>query len=443
MLAAVLPMAGASEQPYAVITETTQRPLRKIFDCRGAPSSAHACGPAVASRTTWPDLCDRNADGSVSTVDSTGLAVDWLRGQVLDIVLIPDEDETLFLLDGDGNTYIGGMVGEVITDIAKNGGFEFNAIVVDPPDNAYEGGSWTLWAEDWSNRADLIAAWFYDSKDRRARGLVFPYNFYQLSPVLVAHETTVEISQSITEEYFQFMLPFSWGLWGAILLMLLLCTLALGFIEERLFIAPREVRRADGRILRCKCAVLNLKAWLYEFFLLVMAFCQAGGWWGMSNAVSASGRFLSLFTEFGILIILAAYLGNITNLMLREQRPGTTLSSDGIEEILSARRALCYREATALGEVIRKMIPDEALRVNFGNASGGFAGHGVYGAGLLRSEQCDAMVLPQWFAENLMVPPPPIAATSLSPATVLTAAVLTAAVSSSSSITTLASSSIR
>merc|ERR1712185_107838 len=102
--------------------------------------------------------------------------------------------------------------------------------------------------------------------------------------------------------------------------MLLLCTLALGFIEERLFIAPREVRRADGRILRCKCAVLNLKAWLYEFFLLVMAFCQAGGWWGMSNAVSASGRFLSLFTEFGILIILAAYLGNITNLMLREQR---------------------------------------------------------------------------------------------------------------------------
>ena len=221
--------------------------------------------------------------------------------------------------------------------------------------------------------------------------------------MLVALEQKVEGSQSFAEEYFQFMMPFTWELWGAIILMFILVTLALGFIEERLFIAPQEVRHEDGRLDLAKCAVFNLESWLYEFFLLMMAFCQAGGWWGMSNARSASGRFLTIFTEFGILIILAAYLGNITNLMLREQAAGSVLSASSFEETLAVRGSFCYRDASALGGVMRELIQDDGMLVDIGSVTGGFSAQTAHGADLLRSKDCDAIVLPQWFAENLLV----------------------------------------
>ena len=377
---------------YADITETTVSPLRKLIDCRGAESSAAACGPAIPNRTSWNNLC-----GLERIQNETRLA-----GKVLDIVVIPDEDETLILFDKYGNTYLGGIVGEVLTQIATEGLFEFNAIMVDPPDDAY--ASWTAWALDWTNRADFVAAWFYDNKDRRSKGLAFPFNFYELSPMVVASSRTVKAETNIGEEYFQFMMPFTWELWGAILAMLVVVTLTLGFIEGRLFIVPQHLRHEHGEILRSHTLGFNLRAWIDEFFLVTMAFCQAGGWWGMSQARTPSGRFLSLFTEFGILIILSAYLGNITNLMLREQAAATRLSATSFEDVVSRDGNFCFRKQTALGDMMQKLNIDQRQQVDIGNSSvGGFAAQAAYGAELMRSGGCDAMILPEWFAENVLV----------------------------------------
>ena len=225
MVAAAWLLAAA--HAAADITETTVSPLRRLIDCRGAASSAAACGPAVPNRTNWPNkYC-----GLDRIQNETRLA-----GFVLDIVVIPDEDETLILFDKDGNTYLGGIVGEILNQIATEGRFEFNAIMVDPPGDEYV--DWTTYALDWVNRADLIAAWFYDNRDRRSKGLAYPYNFYALSPMAVAVERTKATPRNIEAEYFQFMMPFTWELWGAILGMFVLVTLALGFIEGRLFIVP-------------------------------------------------------------------------------------------------------------------------------------------------------------------------------------------------------------
>ena len=46
----------------------------------------------------------------------------------------------------------------------------------------------------------------------------------------------------------------------------------------QIFAGDGTGRGTDSRRAGAGGAVLNLKAWLYEFFLLVMAFCQAGGW---------------------------------------------------------------------------------------------------------------------------------------------------------------------
>ena len=304
-------------------------------------------------------------------------------------------------------------MGEVLTQIAMEGKFEFNAIVVDPPAfDEYDGGDavdgyrdWTSWALDWTNRADLVAAWFHDNRDRRSKGLAYPFNFYQLSPMLVVLEEKHKPPVNIEEDYFQFMMPFTWELWGAILAMFVVVTVALGFIEGRLFIVPDHLRRQDGQAMKSASLGYNLKAWMTEFFLATMAFCQAGGWWGMSQAKTASGRFLSLFTEFGILIILSAYLGNITNLMLREQQSDlTTYSASSFEDLISQRANICYRERTALGDMMKNLgVVDLGQLVDVGENSGGFSNHTTYGADLMRSGDCDAMVLPEWFAENTLV----------------------------------------
>jgi len=90
--------ALTAAQPYARIIETTVSPLRKIIDCRGGGSGSLACGAAVPNRTNFKDFCD------LANIQKKTR----LSGIVLDIVLIPSEDETLFLLDASSKTYLGG-----------------------------------------------------------------------------------------------------------------------------------------------------------------------------------------------------------------------------------------------------------------------------------------------------------------------------------------------
>jgi hypothetical protein len=40
--------------------------------------------------------------------------------------------------------------------------------------------------KDWTNRADLVAAWMYDTDTRREMGLLYPKTFADLSLTLVA-----------------------------------------------------------------------------------------------------------------------------------------------------------------------------------------------------------------------------------------------------------------
>ena len=156
---ALLTALLSSERAYETIVDTVASPLNRLYDCTAAPRGDEPCGPAVANRTDWPlDYCALSRRSSRT-----------LENQTLDVILMPDEDETLFLVDDDGNTYLGGIVGEVLNAIALEGGFTINAIVIKSccGDGVYE--SWTDMAIDWTNRGDLIGAWFYDNQECVAR----------------------------------------------------------------------------------------------------------------------------------------------------------------------------------------------------------------------------------------------------------------------------------
>ena len=133
MWGGLLALLAAAQSSEPTINENTVPPLRTIYDCTSSTSSGDDCGPAIRNRTTFQDWCALSS--ALQSASATGGAdlISSLAGLTIDIIMVPDEDETLFLKDSAGRTYIGGLVGEVITELATLGGFEFNAIITIPP----------------------------------------------------------------------------------------------------------------------------------------------------------------------------------------------------------------------------------------------------------------------------------------------------------------------
>ena len=98
------PVAGQKFEP----------PLRSVTCCLDADTfePESACGPAVARRTQFNnDWCARSAAVQAGNLS----AAKALRGTVLDIILVPAEDETLYAQPLDGEpAYYYGMVGDAL-----------------------------------------------------------------------------------------------------------------------------------------------------------------------------------------------------------------------------------------------------------------------------------------------------------------------------------------
>jgi hypothetical protein len=109
------------QDPAAV---NLRSPLLSVTWCNTPNyTSDAACGEAVPYRK------QRNFDGCALTsllMNDTSVSLAELRGilddQVLDIVLMPAEDETLWLQDEFGQYYFGGIVGDALADLAERGG---------------------------------------------------------------------------------------------------------------------------------------------------------------------------------------------------------------------------------------------------------------------------------------------------------------------------------
>ena len=89
------------------------------------PTADSEIGAAVPLRTTWTtDLCSIEASVQAGTVQLDQALV----GAVLDIAVLPEEDETLWIVDDFGVASFGGLVGDVLNEIAASGGFRWNAL---------------------------------------------------------------------------------------------------------------------------------------------------------------------------------------------------------------------------------------------------------------------------------------------------------------------------
>ena len=196
---------------HSTATHAAMRPpLNEVYWCNTPAFTADmSCGPAVPNRTRWnTDLC---AALEELQRGGTGEPVTHLLvNKTVDVVVMPAEDETLWVANGTDGSYFEGLVGDAVNELAELGGFRWNAIVVNPPVKGDEyDGDWTAWALDWTNRADLIAVWFYDTPGRRTAGLYFPSSYYDLSPVLLVKATNDEESFDFWDLGFAWARPYS------------------------------------------------------------------------------------------------------------------------------------------------------------------------------------------------------------------------------------------
>ena len=123
-------------------------PLNSVTWCLQAPNSQADCGNATRNRRLWGnDWCSLFNQAHEGVLDPAKS----LRGLVLDIALVPDEDEILWYeASGLQGAYFGGLVGDMLNKVAELGGFTYNAYVIRPPhaSDMYN-GSWDGWMKDW------------------------------------------------------------------------------------------------------------------------------------------------------------------------------------------------------------------------------------------------------------------------------------------------------
>jgi hypothetical protein len=107
------------------------------------------CGAAAARRTAWggDSWCERRAGvvaGNISLLYA-------LAGAVLDVAMMPHEDDLLYAQPIDGSpAYYYGFVGEALSYLALDGQFEIHLHLVKAPESGggYD-GDWNAYAADW------------------------------------------------------------------------------------------------------------------------------------------------------------------------------------------------------------------------------------------------------------------------------------------------------
>ena len=380
------PVAGQKFEP----------PLRSVTCCLDADTfePESACGPAVARRTQFNnDWCARSAAVQAGNLS----AAKALRGTVLDIILVPAEDETLYAQPLDGEpAYYYGMVGDALREIAEEGEFEWNAIVVRPPntEDAY-GGSWDKWMVDWTQRADMIAAWMYDMPWRRDMGIDYPYAFYELSPVLLVRETDASAggANSLLWDRLTFIFtPFDAYLWLALVVAFLIVGILDAFNDGRYhdFGQPGF-----------------LQDWLWEtwhgFYSALMSFIALSGL-GYDGEIGGKGRAGSTLKTFWALfmwLLRAGYTASLARQLLTLVfllQP--KLSTDSFDMLFEKQQTVCVRTGTAMNTLMKQLVePSRIIELD----GGGLAGDLKQGAELVRNDSCAGIAQPIWMAENALI----------------------------------------
>ena len=373
---------------------------------------------------------------------------------------MPSEDDTIWKDASSFNgAFWGGMVGEMLTGAAEQGGFTWNAFVVLPlsaSDTLYN-MSWDLWILDWVNRVDIVAVWAYDRPERRGLGIAYPYPFYELSPVLVVADMNSNGGTQLQwwqYNYWAWLRPFTPSLWAICFLMAILMGTTLRHVEDD-FEIPREspifaeihrgVRgdgsnesgsgsgngsggaplesgngnRSDNGNGGPSNVVLmapspgrasphpkpDLKRRLRRAVLWFSALITSGTWTTVPmrrRPDTMFGKVIETTWDKVSMLLASGYTANLASSLVAANTLLPDYTASSFDGLRTMGGTACVRPGTAIQSFVETLLP--ASRIHPVNGAG-LAGQQAQGAIDIRSGICAGMVQPQWFAENMLISP--------------------------------------
>ena len=252
---------------------------------------------------------------------------------------------------------------DLLDELATFLGFTYDIVDIGYPDTV-GGQTWTSHAANNIDNGDLLMSFWFKNLER-LKHLILLDGHVDVSPSLIARREVVASNDAWSwDSLTSFMLPFSWTLWGCLLLLVLLSGLSDYVIERK--------QSSDAR----------LSASLYEY---------AAGflWGGFEYPLSASSKFFQITLAFTFLIVISSYTANLAAFITLSSAPG--LSATSIDTAIADNKALCMEQGaynTRLTANYPRMKYELLLAAN------------TAGDRLSKSDGCDGVLAPKSFYDG-------------------------------------------
>lgn len=205
---------------------------------------------------------------------------------------------------------------ELMDELATLLGFTYEILDIGYP-NGEIGETWTSHAISNIDNGDVLMSFWFKNMDRM-KELVFVDGHIDVSPGLIG----LRSKESGTDPWSwdsitSFMLPFTWALWGCLLLLVILSGVSDYIIERK--------TSTDAR----------LSASLYEY---------AAGflWGGFEYPLSTSSKVFQVLLAFTFLIVISTYTANLAAFITLSAGPGLSVTS--MNQAMASGKALCMEE---------------------------------------------------------------------------------------------------
>ncbi|KAI2504707.1 ionotropic glutamate receptor [Fragilaria crotonensis] len=294
---------------------------------------------SVSYRT---NVCERQRllwNGSLSLSEA-------LKGLNLSVVLTDyqlgtTEDAFFSLKDGKIDESNPGLFAVILDEVARRAGFEWrNSFAAASPLNPKVDGNktWTdilLWGV---TVFDISQEVWGKSVARLSLGISFPAGWYDSSAVLAEHFQQNQVTETVN--IWAFLDPFSWSVWVAICVFVVLTGLIYWFLEY----LDVDADDSDG---------VN-SPWS-NIFLAATSFTGHYAFEPNSHAT----RLLGFSVTFWALIVIAAYTANLASFLVAPQTTYFRVST--IAEAIEKNAAVCVQAGAVVESLLKARYPELKL----------------------------------------------------------------------------------
>jgi len=300
-------------------------PLQDVFDSNDRSTEA------PDFRHNWCDIETAVRSGDLELRNA-------LMGQNVSSILEPN---MWWVYEIDEDPGVDGHIVQVLEELSRRAGFEWrNHYVVS--DGLTPGEDYTGYAVWHASKFDILADWFVDSPIRRNVGLVFPYNWIDLSVILVSRPT---LKLQFVSDLFAFLRPFEMELWFMLIFAVIYSALVFWYLEH--LVNPRYSRRTNAEGIEV--------ATFYAAAKLT--------WSGHFQPSSTSGRIFAVSWAIVSLCFFASYTARLASSFIGAQQMSDISS---LQEANSDYAPVCVWAGTIQEHQIAEDFPAirQVLSVN-------------------------------------------------------------------------------